>query len=533
MMKLPTCVRPGGRFAFAVHKPSFPVTNLRIQDDIIELGRCGGEPLFNSRNFPAADLEVAHSDWVYEIANPLPFRGTTFINAAWADRQAAQPLAISLPGPPPVSMADALRHSLDDTEIDALFQTLPRPLLLALATTSTDPEDLIRLARLAAPFVMNDSGEVAGLQFEQVNGGCRAIIHHHDLYEAVANNPHLPDDYKQAMVLRPGAQGGSEIVGEFRSDHSHVFEYLRRNSYIPWGHYAANMANDAVRYSLADLGLDDMIGLRHLYYQRTYQRLAADLGLPGLDTRKMASPAELETLRRRIVASLAAGAAPSYTATLWGWNYGFDFAASGYRLNASHQMLHQQYALIPALAPAADETRPSFACGDLVAAFARQYRAETGTGFFHDYLAAIRANRRLDGGRGDRSLIIHEDEHVMVFVPKAQTSQWEVQIITTAAVGNILELSTAARQALDSAFYLAAKALHGIGVKLLCGIEYSKRFTGGDDDQRLLYALLPKLPKSPGAFSESQLRWISGHFPEDLATALRAALPTQASVTKG
>ena len=71
------------------------------------------------------------------------------------------------------------------------------------------------------------------------------------------------------MVLRPGAQGGSEIVGEWPQDgQTHVFEYLRRNSYIAGGHFAANMADDAVRYSIDTLSAADMKGLRHLYYQR-------------------------------------------------------------------------------------------------------------------------------------------------------------------------------------------------------------------------------------------------------------------------
>ncbi|MDR9501616.1 MAG: hypothetical protein RI601_07450 [Desulfurivibrionaceae bacterium] len=523
MLKLSTCVRPGGRFAFTIHKPSFKVTNLRIHDQVAELGLCQGQPVLNSRNFPPGDVEVAQSDWVYEIANPFSFKGTTFINAAWADRQAAAPLAISLPAMPPVSMADSLRRCLSDSEIDEIFQTLPAPLLLALATTSTDPEDLTRLARQAAALIILENGEVGGLHYEEQNGRPRPLIHNHDLCEAVANNPHLPEDYRQALVLRPGAQGDSEIIGEFQSEKSHVFEYLRRNSYIPWGHYAANMADDAVRYSLADLTENDMIGMRHLYYQRSYERLAVDLGLAAFSRRQMATPAELEARRHQIVTALASGARPPFTATLWGWNYGFDFAPSGYRLNASHQMLHQQFALIPDNV----DGRPCFAAGDLVAACCRHYRAETGNGFFSDYLAAIRANCRLDKGQGEASLIIHEDEHVMVFVPKAQTSQWEVQIVTTGPAGNILELSTAARYALDRALFLAAKALHGIGVKLLCSIEYSKRFTSTEKEQRLLYALLPRLPKSPGAFSESQLRWVSGHFPEDLATALRASLERQ------
>ncbi len=342
----------------------------------------------------------------------------------------------------------------------------------------------------------------------------------------MANNPHLPDDYKQAMVLRPGAQGSSEIIGDFRTGGSHVFEYLRRNSYIPWGHYAANMANDAVRYSLEDLCLDDMIGMRHLYYQRTYERMAQEFDIPGFSARKRATTQELEAVRQKIIGAFENGREPSFTATLWGWNYGFDFAPTGYRLNASHQMLHQQFALIPAALAESREPRQSFACGDLIASFCEQYREETGNAFFEDYIAAIRANMRMDDGPGETSLIIYEDEHVMVFVPKAQTSQWEVQIMTTSQAGNILELSTEARHSLDTAFYLIVKALHGIGVKLMSSIEYSKRFTSNNKDQRLLYALLPKLPNSPGAFSESQLRWISGHFPEDLATALRAQLPS-------
>ncbi len=52
-------------------------------------------------------------------------------------------------------------------------------------------------------------------------GRRRAVIHDHALFEAVANNPHLPSDYKQAMVLRPGAQGNSVIIGEFQEQDSH------------------------------------------------------------------------------------------------------------------------------------------------------------------------------------------------------------------------------------------------------------------------------------------------------------------------
>jgi hypothetical protein len=40
----------------------------------------------------------------------------------------------------------------------------------------------------------------------------------------------------------------------------------------------------------------------------------------------------------------------------------------------------------------------------------------------------------------------------------------------------------------------------------------------------MVYAFLPRLPESPGAFSEAQLRWINGHYPEDFALACRLRL---------
>ncbi|MBL0382455.1 MAG: hypothetical protein JKP90_23200 [Desulfofustis sp. PB-SRB1] len=33
------------------------------------------------------------------------------------------------------------------------------------------------------------------------------------------------------------------------------------------------MAEDAIRYDIRTLSIDDMVALRHLYYQRTYGRL--------------------------------------------------------------------------------------------------------------------------------------------------------------------------------------------------------------------------------------------------------------------
>jgi hypothetical protein len=301
------------------------------------------------------------------------------------------------------------------------------------------------------------------------------------------------------------------------------------------------MANDAVRYRIEDLSLADVSGMRHLYYQRTYVRVARDLGLKHPSDRGPLSPETLENLRREIRNTLRSGGAAArltFVCTLWGWNFGFDFSPSRYRLHASHQQIHQQYALVPAAVSAENGNQPAadsleaYCCGDLIRDFARQYRQSTGGPFFETYIAAIRRNRRMDA-REDRenSLVVYEDERVMVFVPKAQTSQWELQLMTLAPVGNILETDSQTRTSLDRAILVTMKILTALGARMVTVIEYAKRFDTEDDDQRLLYAFLPRLPDSQGAFSEAQMRWINGHYPEDFAAACRRRLPEVAAVS--
>jgi hypothetical protein len=534
-MPLHTCVSPEGRFLFGIHKPAFKVPNQREGDFVADLGRqADGRPLANQGNFPAGEVTVAETAWIFEIANPFAFRGTTYIKKDWADQRAADPAAIRLPPRPEVSLSASLGKIIgsdDPARLARAFRELPPPILLAGATTSTDPDDLVRLARIACPFVDDQQGEPLGLLYKTGRDGRpRPIISDPPLFEAVANNPCLPERYKISMVLRPGAQGNSEIVGEFRppAQASHVFEYLRRNSYIAGGHYAANMADDAVRYSVSELTLVDMTGLRHLYYQRTFLRLADQLGLAAPPPRRCLSGATLEKLRRAISSRLKDLPAVSlpFNATLWGWNYGFDFAPSHYRLNASHQQIHQQFAMIPAAITAGEGGwRPAYACGDLVADCVSRFRAETGRDFFTAYLAAIQANSRIDGNKtGPASLIIHRDENVILFVPKAQTSQWELQLLCRQQVGNIVEADEATRASLDLALLVAMRTLDALGIRMVTTIEFAKRIGAPDQDQRLLYSFLPKLPESPGAFSEAQLRWINGHYPEDFAEACRQAL---------
>ncbi len=544
-MDLRTCVIPPGCFRYGVHKPHYRVQNQRTNDFITPLGtEPDGEPCWNRANFPVSSVEVEQADTIYEIANPFPFRGTTYIAKSWADANAADPGRIRLPEAADVSFCRVIKQwreqgIMNEVPPEKIFASLPEQMMLSLAVTSTDPDDLVYLAHLCCEFEGKiEVGNPRGLRYQRTNDGrTKPHITNWAVFEALANNPSLPNPYKQVMVLKPGAQGGSEIVGEWRAPDgtSHVFEYLRRNSYIPWGHYAANMAHDAVRYRIQDLTPADITGMRHLYYQRTYIRMCEQLGLPSPVERKALSVSELETLRLSIQGALSAGKntrAPALDATLWGWNFGFDFSPSRYRLHASHQQIHQQFAMVPRSVTMEKSTGAShettdggylaFGGSDLLHDFIIAYRSQTHRSFFSDYFQAIRTNRRMDG-REDREsgLIIHEDKNVLVFVPKAQTSQWEIQLVTSMPIGNILEADTVVRDSLDHAMFITMKILSRLGATMITTIEYASRFHAGNKDFHLLYAFLPKLPESPGAFSEAQLRWINGHYPEDFAEACR------------
>jgi hypothetical protein len=336
------------------------------------------------------------------------------------------------------------------------------------------------------------------------------------------------------MALIPGVQGKSPIVGEYGEGDTHVWEYLRENSYIPWGHYAANMAHDAVRYRISSLTQNDLSGLRHLYYQRIYVQLAAELGLPVPTRRARLGVKNLEYLRRSIFKEIKArnqsGDHLPFSSVIWGQNYGFALSVSGYRLGGSHQQIHQQFALMRSDMPAhvggenntSSCSMPTYAQGDRIAQFSKAYQEKTGKEFFETYLRAIQNNQRLDGRRDKASeLNIYQDDNVLVFVPKAQRSQGEIQIISKVQCGNIVEADTGVRHSLDRAILLTMKILANLGVELFSAFEISKRLDNADQDQRLLYCFFPRHPQSPGGFSEFQQRWICNHYPEDFAKVCR------------
>jgi hypothetical protein len=297
------------------------------------------------------------------------------------------------------------------------------------------------------------------------------------------------------------------------------------------------MAHDAVRYKVDSLTERDIVGLRYLYYQRIYVQLSAELGIPVRAKRRSLTPDELEDLRLSLLAEIEqhnrSGHQLPFNGTIWGQNFGFDLSPSGYRLSASHQQIHQQFALVRANVPSfvhgENETNvssiPTYSQGDMVAQFIGICRETTGQDFFETYLEAIKGNRRLDG-RTDkqRDLIFYQDENVIGFVPKAQRSQGEVQVMAKVKCGNVLEADPGIRDSLDRAILLTMKMLENLGVKMFTAFEISKRLDNPNPDQRLLYCFLPRHPQSPGGFSEFQQRWISNHYPEDFAKVCRDEL---------
>ncbi len=524
-----SCVDPDGHFIVGVHAPDFDVKNLRANSYIQPLGQLkDGTIVENRANFPDNDLYEPGADTIYEIANAFDFRGTTYINSAWADAKAASPETIKIAEPPPCSLIKNFKTFSDKA---GLIDLLPHPILLALAQASTDSKELELLAQKSCAVLLDpDNSRPTGIGYKK-NKADKIIpdIYDHALFEVLVNNPYLPDDYKNVLVLKPGVQGSNEITGEYTGtdQKTHVFEYLRRNSYIPWGHFASNMANDAIRYSAKSLSLQDMTGIRHLYYQRAYVRMAQALNISLTDKHEGLTPEALEMLRKKITDRINASPDLSleFNATLWGWNFGYGYAQSGHRLHASHQMIHQQNALIPkTMTTISGNKIPSFACGDMIDAFITHYKQATGTDFFQAYLLAIQNNTRTDGNKtGPSSLIVAEDEFTLLFAPKAQISEWELQLMTKTACGNIFDADTKIRASLDRHILLAVKILEALGAKMVTGIEYSKRLDGIETGQHLLYSFIPRLPYAPGTFSEAQLRWISGVYPEDFVSACKAA----------
>ncbi len=523
-----TCVAPSGKFVYGIHKPRFTAVNLRENDYIMDLGRTANEETVNNAdNFPEGDVEVSSGAWIFEIPNAFPFMGATFILKSKADQSVDS-----------CSPFREFSERLNEKKVESTVETQSRAELLSLAAYSTDPKLLASLAERSCEFVYEENtNTVSGRIYREDDAGhlSPTILDHH-LFQLVSNNPFLPDVYKRQMVLIPGAQGKSPIVGEYKGD-THVWEYLRENSYIPWGHYAANMAHDAIRYRISSFTPDDLSALRHLYYQRIYIQLAAELGLALPSKRARLTRNDLETLRRLILGKIEernkSGTSLPFNTVIWGQNYGFDLSVSGYRLGGSHQQIHQQFALVRSdmdlYVSGENETcfcsMPTYAQGDRIAQFSETYQEKTGKPFFDTYLRAIENNKRLDGREDKaRDLSIYQDEHVIVFVPKAQRYQGEIQIMSKIQCGNIVEAHTDFRHSLDRAILLTMKILDNLGVEIFNAFEISKRLDRLNQDQRLLYCFFPRHPQSPGGFSEFQQRWINNHYPEDFAKSCRDEL---------
>ncbi|MEZ4604794.1 MAG: hypothetical protein R2861_15750 [Desulfobacterales bacterium] len=229
-----------------------------------------------------------------------------------------------------------------------------------------------------------------------------------------------------------------------------------------------------------------MTGIRHLYYQRIYIRVARMLGVMLPATGRPLSGDELEALRMEITDALASGDysprdndSPFFTGALWGWNFGFGFAQSGHRLHASHQMIHQQNAMIPeSIVDSDGDLYPCFSCGDLVADFIQEYKTVHGTDFFAAFIKAVENNQRTDmNPDGPNALIVWENEKVMLFAPKAQVSEWELMLMTKAPCPHVLCADTATRNALDTGIRIALQTLEILGAQMVTSVEFQVSLT--------------------------------------------------------
>ena len=529
-------LHPDGYFIWGIHRPSYKVLNIRRRDFILTLGHvCDGNsltiPVTNEVNFPKNDIiDVDHAQCVYEIPNVFPCWGASFILKDKAD-QISKSLKISLlPDNNSIFETDnwvVIKDIIKLSKNKYNLKDLPRPILLTIAICCDDEELLCEIAKLSCKLEFSSNSSLpTGISYQKKGSKILPIIYDKELFEVVANNPSLPDAYKRVMVLNPGVQGNSPIVGDYFDDVRNIFEYLRTNSYIAWGHYASNMAHDSIRYSVRSLTLKDIEGLRHLYYQRTYIRLAQCVGIDF--KRKFLDEEELEELRISLLKKVRnlslKGEKVKFNGILWGWNYGFGFTPTGFRLHASHQQIHQQFALIPNDIEMVGQNNmmDSYAVGDIVSECCDEYRKYYNTSFFKTLIRAIKTNKRTDSNTSNEhnSLIAYEDENVIVYVPKAQRFQSEVHIMVSNPVGNILEADLKTRKSLDKALFLTIRGLYEMGARMVTCCEASKRIDKMSQDQHLFYYLLPKNPISPGTFSEWQLRWICGHYPEDFAYIL-------------
>ncbi|MCA1784800.1 MAG: hypothetical protein LC657_02330, partial [Desulfobacteraceae bacterium] len=104
------------------------------------------------------------------------------------------------------------------------------------------------------------------------------------------------------------------------------------------------------------------------------------------------------------------------------------------------------------------------------------------------------------------------------------------QLMTKERIPHILAADTATRKSLDKGILTAVQVLEKLGADMVTGSELSGRFDEKPIGQHLLYSFIPRLPYAPATFSEAQLRWISGIFPEDFAHACRRILKSAAQV---
>ncbi len=119
MKRIESSVTPEGQFKYGIHKPNYSVTNLRQTANLDTLGTDEtGNCVGNKKNFPDNNVVVKDADWIFEIPNPLPFKGRTYIDKVWADNSANNYERICIQAPKKVSLSSTLRDEKIESSLN-------------------------------------------------------------------------------------------------------------------------------------------------------------------------------------------------------------------------------------------------------------------------------------------------------------------------------------------------------------------------------------------------------------------------------
>jgi LmbE family N-acetylglucosaminyl deacetylase/diadenosine tetraphosphate (Ap4A) HIT family hydrolase len=193
----------------------------------------------------------------------------------------------------------------------------------------------------------------------------------------------------------------------------------------------------------------------------------------------------------------------------YGMNYGLARIYKGKQVipaGASQPHLHTQVAGL---------SKSSFNAGDRIGLLCRAYHEKHQRDYLEDYIHAI----------SQANLLLHEDDHAVLYIPIAQRFNFEVQImVKDRAVGNILDTTPEIRKSLGRLEHLTYMMYQNeeLSIQSFNTVMYATRFSAKNNyGQRLVVSIYPRTTIM--ALSELAGRNVVDSFPWDAAAALRGS----------